>query len=67
MRGAPVLFGLSIPVHAQHPALAEQFVAFALSAEGRRIMRAQHLEALDAPYTVGSDVPAKVRAAAGGR
>ena len=67
VRGAPVLFGLSIPVHAEHRALAEKFIAFALSPDGRRIMRAQHLDALPAPYAVGQDVPAGVRAAASGR
>lgn len=64
MRGAPVLFGLSIPMNAEHRALAERFVAFALSPAGQRIMRAQHLDALSRPYAVGTSVPAAVRAAA---
>ena len=67
MRGAPVLFGLSIPAQAEHRALAERFVAFALSPAGQRIMRAQHLDALPEPYTVGTDVPAAVRAVARSR
>jgi len=66
MRGAPIVFGLSIPVRAAHPALAERFVEFALSPAGQRIMRAEHLDALATPHVVGRDVPAGVRAAAGG-
>ncbi len=61
MRGAPILFALSIPVQAENRALAEQFVAFLLSADGRRIMRAQHLDALDRPIAVGADAPSVVK------
>ena len=63
MRGAPILFGLSIPLHAEHAALAERFVAYALSPAGQRVLRSQHLDAIERPYIVGSDVPASVRAA----
>lgn len=61
MRGAPILFALSIPVQAENRALAEQFVAFLLSTDGRRIMRAQHLDALDRPIAVGAEAPAAVK------
>ena len=57
MRGAPILFALSIPDKAENRGLAEQFVAFLLSPDGRRILRSQHLDALDRPIAVGSGVP----------
>ncbi len=57
MRGAPILFALTIPLQAENRAIAEQFVAFLLSADGRRILRSQHLDALDRPIAVGADAP----------
>jgi molybdate/tungstate transport system substrate-binding protein len=57
MRGAPILFALSIPEHAENQALAEKFVAYLLSPDGRRVLRAQHLDALDEPVVVGSGGP----------
>jgi molybdate/tungstate transport system substrate-binding protein len=62
MRGAPILFALTIPQQAGHRALAEQFVAYLLSADGRRVLRGQHLDALDRAVVVGSDAPAAVKA-----
>jgi molybdate/tungstate transport system substrate-binding protein len=58
MRGAPILFGFSIPVAAEHPALAQRFLEYAMSPEGARVMRAQHLDVLGHVALVGSDVPA---------
>ncbi|HEX3866460.1 MAG TPA: extracellular solute-binding protein, partial [Gemmatimonadaceae bacterium] len=63
MRGAPILFGLTIPTQVEHRALAERFVAYVLSPEGQRVLRSQHLDALDRPYVVGTGVPAAVRRA----
>jgi molybdate/tungstate transport system substrate-binding protein len=57
MRGAAILFALTIPVQAENHALAEKFVAFLLSPDGRRVLRSQHLDALDRAIPVGSDVP----------
>jgi len=57
VRGAPILFALTIPERAENRALAEKFVAYLLSADGRRILRAQHLDALDQPITVGRRAP----------
>jgi len=59
-RGRPIVYALSVPLAAPHRALAEQFVQFLLSADGRRILRAQGLDALDAPSVVGVGVPAGV-------
>ena len=58
--GAPISYGLSIPVAAPHPDLAATFVAFLLGTDGRRIMRAAHLDAVDDPGFVGTDVPARL-------
>ncbi len=57
VRGAPILFALSIPEQAENRALAEKFVAYVLSAEGRRVLRSQHLDALDQPIMVGRKAP----------
>ncbi len=61
MRGATILFALSIPEQAENRALAEKFVAYLLSAEGRRVLRAQHLDALEQPLAVGTGVPSFLR------
>lgn len=53
IRGEPIVYGLSIPTHAPHAGPARRFVDFLLSAQGRAILRRQHLDALEAPITVG--------------
>jgi molybdate/tungstate transport system substrate-binding protein len=53
VRGQPIVYGLSIPIHPPHPGAANRFVDFLLSSEGRAIMRREHLEALDSPIVVG--------------
>jgi molybdate/tungstate transport system substrate-binding protein len=67
MRGAPILFGLTIPIAAQHRALAVRFADYVLSPEGQRVLRSQNLDAIEKPYTEGRNVPAAVRARATGR
>lgn len=66
MRGAPIVYGLSIPTAAPHAALGQRFVVFLLSPSGQRILRAQHLDAVSQPRLVGSNVPSAVAAAAQG-
>ena len=61
--GQPIVYALSIPKAAPHPDVAERFVAFLLSPEGRRLMRANKLDALGAPVIIGNGEPASVRAA----
>lgn len=63
LRGRPILFGVTVPATARHPALAERFVAFLLSADGQRILRGQHFDALDRPVLAGTAPPAAVVAA----
>jgi len=61
--GQPIVYALSIPKAAPHPAAAERFVAFLLSPDGRRLMHAHKLDALGAPIIIGNGEPAAVRAA----
>jgi molybdate/tungstate transport system substrate-binding protein len=51
--GEPIVYGLSIPERAPHPATAKRFVDFLLSPEGRAILRREHLDALDTPVVIG--------------
>lgn len=55
--GRPIVYGLSVPAAAPHRALAEQFVRYLLSPDGRRVLRAQGLDALEAPGVVGAGAP----------
>jgi molybdate/tungstate transport system substrate-binding protein len=61
MRGAPILFAFSIPVAAEHRALAERFLAYLVSTDGRRVLRSQHVDALDRIVPSGRDVPRGLR------
>ncbi len=58
VRGAPILFAISISPAAPHKALGDQFVAFLLSADGRRILQTKHFDALDTAIVIGSGAPA---------
>jgi molybdate/tungstate transport system substrate-binding protein len=57
IRGRPILFGVTVPTGAPHGAVAERFVAYLLSPEGRRILRREHFDALDTPALVGTSIP----------
>lgn len=57
-RGRPIVYALSVPTAAPHRALAERFVRFLLSADGRRVLRREGLDALDEPGVVGAGAPA---------
>ena len=60
LRGAPILFAVTVPTQARRRLMAERFVAFLLSADGRRIQRSAHFDALDSPVVVGSGAPVLV-------
>ena len=62
--GGPILYALSVPIHAPHAAAAERLAGFLLSAEGRRMMHDAHVDALDQARFVGTSVPAAIRDAA---
>jgi molybdate/tungstate transport system substrate-binding protein len=61
-RGRPILFAASVPRAARNRVLADRFVAFLVSADGRRILRQQHFDALDQAILVGSGAPTAVSA-----
>lgn len=56
-RGRPIVYALSIPLAAPHRDVAEAFVRYLLSPDGRRVLRAESLDALDAPMFVGAGAP----------
>ena len=58
VRGEPIMYALSIPRRATHPRLAERFVRFLTSDDGRRVLRANHLDALDSAVVAGENAPA---------
>lgn len=60
VRGAPIVYGLSIPDRAPSPRYAERFVRFLLSEDGRRALEAAHLDVLERPVVVGADVPSSI-------
>ena len=57
-RGRPIVYALSVPTKAPHHAIADQFVRYLLSPEGRRVLRAEGLDALEGPGVVGTGAPA---------
>ena len=57
VRGEPIVYALTIPRNAPHPALARAFVGFALSPRGQEIMRAAGMELLPAPVIRGKGGP----------
>lgn len=58
VRGQPIVYALSIPKAAPHPALAARVVRWLLSDEGRRVLRGHRLDVLDTPVVVGTGAPA---------
>ena len=58
VRGQPIVYALTIPRAAPHPALARRFVAYLASEDGRRVLRRARLDALDRFEVVGSGAPA---------
>ena len=53
IRGAPILYGLTIPRSAPHPELARAFVAYVLSPAGRAILARSGLMPLEHPRAYG--------------
>ena len=61
--GAPIVYALSVPRGAPHPVAAQRLAGFLLSPDGRRMMRASRVDALDQAVFVGTDVPDVIRVA----
>ncbi|MDQ8153779.1 MAG: extracellular solute-binding protein [Gemmatimonadota bacterium] len=58
--GRPIVYALAVPTAAPHRAVAERFVRWLLSPSGRAVLRAQGLDALDAPSVAGTGLPAGI-------
>lgn len=61
-RGAPILYGVTVPRHAPHFAVGVRFLQFLLGTEGQAILRREHVDVLEHPEIVGDSVPAVLRA-----
>ena len=61
-RGAPILYGISVPDHAPHGEAGDRFLQVLLSADGRAMLRAAQVDALDSPVFSGARVPATLGA-----
>jgi molybdate/tungstate transport system substrate-binding protein len=61
--GAPILYGASVPRDAPHQEAGLRVLAFMLGTEGRTLLRARSVDALDVPELVGDSVPPVVRRA----
>ncbi len=57
LRGEPIVYALTIPVGAPHPALAAAFVRYALSPEGRAIVQRNGFVVLASPIVIGTPPP----------
>lgn len=62
LRGAPILYGVSLPRSAPHPVVAQRFLQFLLGPDGRAILRASSVDALDQPMMRGDSIPAGLAA-----
>jgi molybdate/tungstate transport system substrate-binding protein len=56
-RGAPILYGISVPLHAPHGDAGVRFLRFLLEPDGKAMLRAAQVDALDAPTFTGMAVP----------
>ncbi|MCC6317520.1 MAG: extracellular solute-binding protein [Gemmatimonadaceae bacterium] len=54
LRGAPIVFAVTVPTQAPHGDVARRFVTFLLSAEGREILGRSGFSALATPDVVGT-------------
>jgi molybdate/tungstate transport system substrate-binding protein len=59
--GRPIVYALAVPVAAPHARAGTRLAAFLLSDEGRRLMRAAHVDAMDRAIFVGTRVPDTLR------
>lgn len=60
MRGAPIVYAVSIPLDAPNPSVAARFARFLLSSEGQRALLDAHLNVPTRVLAIGTDVPAPV-------
>ncbi|CAN5279067.1 tungstate ABC transporter substrate-binding protein WtpA [soil metagenome] len=60
--GAPILYGISVPDKAPHGDVGVRYLQWMLGPEGKALLRAAHVDALDAPVFTGTRVPAALEA-----
>jgi molybdate/tungstate transport system substrate-binding protein len=60
--GAPILYGVSVPRGAPHPAAAGRFLRFMMGDEGRAMLRKGNVDVLPRPELVGDSIPPHLRA-----
>lgn len=61
--GAPILYGLTVPVGASHSSAAARFLDFLTSPAAVARLRASHVDMLAHPIVVGTGVPVELRGA----
>ena len=60
--GKPIVYALTIPNHAPHPKLAQEFVAYVLGPAGRKVIGDNGFIPMQQPYAMNLDkVPADLR------
>ena len=57
-RGAPIVYGLSVPFRAPHGDVGVRFLQFLLGPDGRSMLRSASVDAFDNPVFIGTGVPA---------
>ena len=63
IKGQPILYGLTVPDAAPHPAAAKRFLDYLTSPQTVAALRAAHVDMLDHPVVVGTGAPAEVHGA----
>ena len=61
-RGAPILYGVSVPRKAPHRDVGVRFLQFLFGADGQSVLRAAHVDVLAQPEWFGDSVPPALRA-----
>ena len=61
-KGAPIVYGVTIPKNAPNPELGLEFVRFLLSSEGQAILEAQGQPPMSPPIATGSELPPELGA-----
>jgi hypothetical protein len=61
VRGEPILYGMSVPRAAPHPASANRFVAYLFSPGVLKQLRDAHVDMVANPVVHGSGAPASLR------
>lgn len=63
LAGRPIIYAVTIPTSAPHPKLAQEFIAYLLGPEGRKVIAANGFIPLKHPYALHRDeVPQALRA-----